>query len=181
MADDSSARAGVLLGQMHRRDLKSVLAIEKRVFPEPWSSAIFASELAMRHGRSYRVGRVGRRIIGYRGVMFSGDEAHVTTIAVAPELHRQGIASLLLIDAVATSVESGAVQLSLEVAFSNSGAQALYRRFGFAPVGVRKNYYQLTGEDAYVMFAYDIDSAQYARRIAKIEAELRTRPEVTLP
>jgi len=171
-------RAEVTLGPMHRRDLKSVLAIEKRVFPEPWSSTIFVSELALRHGRSYRVARFGRRIVGYRGVMFSGEEAHVTTIAVAPEHHRRGIATILLLDAVATSVEAGAVQLSLEVAFSNSGAQALYRRFGFAPIGVRKGYYQLTGEDAYVMFAYDIDSPEYAKRMATIHEELRSRPEV---
>ncbi|MGH9047619.1 MAG: ribosomal protein S18-alanine N-acetyltransferase, partial [Acidimicrobiales bacterium] len=64
---------------MHRRDLKAVLGIEKQVFPEPWSSAIFGSELALRHGRSYRVARLGRRIVGYRGVMLSGEEAHVTT------------------------------------------------------------------------------------------------------
>ncbi|MGH9046192.1 MAG: GNAT family N-acetyltransferase, partial [Acidimicrobiales bacterium] len=102
----------------------------------------------------------------------------VTTIAVAPEYHRRGIATLLLLDAVAASVESGAHQLSLEVAFSNQGAQALYRRFGFAPVGIRKGYYQMTGEDAYVMFAYGIDSPEYAARVAAIEDEVRPRSEL---
>jgi [ribosomal protein S18]-alanine N-acetyltransferase len=170
-----SVLQGLSIHQMHRRDLKAVLDIEKRVFPEPWSSTIFASELALRHGRSYRVARLGRRVIGYRGLMLTGEEAHVTTIAVAPEFHRHGIATVLLLDAVRVSIESGAGKLSLEVAFSNSGAQALYRRFGFAPVGVRKGYYQMTGEDAYVMFAYDIGSAEYAQRIAGLEEELRTK------
>ena len=62
------------------------------------------------------------------------------------------------------------------MAASNERAQALYRRFGFAPVGVRKNYYPITGEDAYVMWAYDIDSPAYAERMAAIEAGLRSRP-----
>jgi ribosomal-protein-alanine N-acetyltransferase len=164
------------MGPMHRRDLKPVLAIEQRVFPEPWSSTIFASELALRRGRSYKVAKLGRRVVGYRGLMLGGEEAHVTTLAVAPEYQRRGVATALLYDAVVTSIESGATQLSLEVAFSNRGAQALYRSFGFAPVGVRKGYYQMTGEDAYVMFVYELDSAEYARRLATIEAGLRDRP-----
>jgi [ribosomal protein S18]-alanine N-acetyltransferase len=168
----------VAMANMHRRDLKTILEIEKRVFPEPWSSTIFGSELALRHGRSYRVARISRRIVGYRGVMLSGEEAHITTLAVAPEYHRRGIASVLLLDAVTTAVESGARQLSLEVAFSNHGAQALYRRFGFAPVGVRKGYYQMTGEDAYVMFAYDIATPAYVERMAGIERQLRAKPSI---
>lgn len=168
--------SGVDIAAMHRRDLRSVLDIEKRVFPEPWSSTIFSSELALRHGRSYRVARIGRRIVGYRGIMFTGEEAHVTTLAVAPEYQRRGLATALLLDAVRTSVEGGALHLSLEVAFGNHGAQALYRRFGFSPVGVRKGYYQLTGEDAYVMWAYDLPSPEYTERIAAIEDELRARP-----
>jgi [ribosomal protein S18]-alanine N-acetyltransferase len=170
------ALEGLSMGPMHRRDLKAVLEIEKRVFPEPWSSTIFGSELALRRGRSYKVAKLGRRLVGYRGVMLGGEEAHVTTLAVAPELQRRGIATALLFDAVITSIASGANQLSLEVAFSNNGAQALYRSFGFAPVGVRKGYYQMTGEDAYVMFVYQIDSAEYAERLATIEARLRGRP-----
>ena len=170
---------GIDMTNMHRRDMKTVLDIEKRVFPEPWSSTIFGSELALRHGRSYRVAKAGRRVVGYRGLMFSGEEAHVTTLAVAPEYHRRGVATVLLLDAVATSLASGALHLSLEVAFGNHGAQALYRRFGFSPVGVRKNYYQLTGEDAYVMWAYDLPSREYTERLASIEAELRARPALT--
>jgi ribosomal-protein-alanine N-acetyltransferase len=175
----STPLLGVDITTMHRRDLKLVLDIEKRVFPEPWSSTIFGSELALRHGRSYRVARLGRRIVGYRGVLFTGEEAHVTTLAVAPEYQRRGVATVLLLDAVRSALESGALHLSLEVAFSNQGAQALYRRFGFSPVGIRKNYYQLTGEDAYVMWAYDLPSPDYTERIAVIEEELRSRPALT--
>jgi [ribosomal protein S18]-alanine N-acetyltransferase len=163
------------LAVMRRRDMKSVLAIEARVFPEPWSAAIFASELALRHGRSYKVVRDNRRIVGYRGLMFVGEEAHVTTIAVAPEYQGHGVATLLLIDAVRTSLDEGARHLSLEVATGNERAQALYRRFGFMPVGIRKNYYPVTGEDAYVMWAYDLNSPAYTERLAEIERWLAER------
>ena len=44
-----------------------------------------------------------------------------------------------------------AMTVSLEVRWTNSGAQDLYTRFGFRPVGRRKNYYQETNEDALIM------------------------------
>ncbi len=58
----------------------------------------------------------------------------------------------------------------------NTAAQALYRRFGFAPVGVRKNYYAETGEDAIIMWARDIDTPAYAERLSQIEARLDVTP-----
>ncbi|HXQ18905.1 MAG TPA: ribosomal protein S18-alanine N-acetyltransferase [Acidimicrobiales bacterium] len=164
------------LSPMRRRDVKAVLAIEGNVFPEPWSATIFSSELALRHGRSYKVAKDGRRLVGYRGLMFVGEEAHLTTLAVAPDYQRRGVATVLLIDAVHTALGEGARHLSLEVATGNEKAQALYRRFGFMPVGIRKGYYPVTGEDAFVMWAYDLDSAAYAERLAGIQDWLAVRP-----
>ena len=157
---------------MRRRDLKQVLVIEQVVFPEPWSVNIFTSELALRKGRAYRVAKEGREVVGYLGLMFVEDEAHVTTIAVAPEYQRRGLGKWLMAHAVRISLAEGSRHISLEVAAGNHRAQALYRKFGFAPVGVRKGYYAATGEDAYVMWAYDIDSPAYAERLAAIEAQL---------
>ena len=56
------------------------------------------------------------------------------------------------------------------MAANNEPAQALYRRFGFAPVAVRKNYYPVTGQDALVMWVYDIDSEDYAQRLEELAA-----------
>lgn len=174
-AGDASVSERLELSPMRRRDLRQVMAIERVAFPEPWSPAVFNSELSLRSGRAYRVARLGREVVGYYGLMFAIDEAHVTTIAVAPGSRRRGIATRLLLDAAQVAVAHGARHISLEVAAGNLGAQALYRRFGFAPVGVRKGYYPVTGEDAYVMWAYDVDSAEYAERLARIEAQVRSR------
>ena len=54
----------------------------------------------------------------------------------------------------------------------NEPAKALYRRFGFAPAGIRKNYYAEVGEDALIMWAHDIDGDEYAARLDAIEAGL---------
>ncbi|HEY3843326.1 MAG TPA: ribosomal protein S18-alanine N-acetyltransferase [Acidimicrobiales bacterium] len=154
--------------KLMRRDLRYVLPIEATVFPEPWSVAVFNSELALRHGRLYRAAWVGEEMAGYIGFLIVDDEAHITTIATAPAHQRSGVASALIIDGIRTLLASGVKHLSLEVAANNEPAQALYRRFGFAPVGVRKNYYPVTGEDALVMWAYDIDSPEYAQRLDEL-------------
>ena len=157
---------------MRRRHLRSVLRIEEQVYPRPWSSSLFLSELALRSSRAYCVARVGRELVGYAGVMISFEDAHVTTIAVDPQWHRRGIATRLMIAVARESLVRGARNLTLEVRMSNKGAQELYRRFGFAPAGVRKNYYQETNEDALVMWVHDIDSPDYARLLAGLEARL---------
>ncbi|HWE65475.1 MAG TPA: ribosomal protein S18-alanine N-acetyltransferase [Acidimicrobiales bacterium] len=153
------------LEKLKRRDLRFVLPIEAAVFPEPWSAAVFNSELALRQGRLYRAAWDGDQMAGYIGFMIVDDEAHITTIATAPIYQRAGVASTLIIDGIDTLVPTGVKHLSLEVAANNEPAQSLYRRFGFAPVGVRKNYYQATGEDALVMWVYDIDTPEYAERL----------------
>jgi ribosomal-protein-alanine N-acetyltransferase len=154
--------------KLRRRDLRHLLPIEAAVFPEPWSVGVFNSELALRHGRLYRAAWVGDEMAGYIGFMIVADEAHITTIATAPAFQRAGVASTLLIDGIGTLLPMGVRHLSLEVAAHNEPAQTLYRRFGFAPVGVRKNYYPVTGEDALVMWAYDIDTPDYARRLEEL-------------
>jgi ribosomal-protein-alanine N-acetyltransferase len=154
--------------KLKRRDLRHLLPIEATVFPEPWSVGVFNSELALRHGRLYRAAWAGADMAGYIGFMIVGDEAHITTIATAPAFQRRGVAKTLLIDGIGTLLPMGVKHLSLEVAAHNEPAQTLYRSFGFAPVGVRKNYYPVTGEDALVMWAYDIDTPEYARRLQEL-------------
>ncbi len=156
--------------KLKRRDLRQLLHIESVVFPEPWSPEVFNSELALRKGRLYRAAWDGDEIAGYIGFMIFDEEAHMTTIATAPAYQRNGVATTMIIDGIRTLRTSGVRHISLEVAANNEPAQALYRRFGFAPVAVRKNYYPVTGQDAFVMWAYDVDTEDYAKRLDDLAA-----------
>jgi ribosomal-protein-alanine N-acetyltransferase len=182
---------------MKRRHVRSVVKIEEQVYPRPWSTPLFLSELALRTTRSYFVARVGREVVGYGGLMMSADDGHVTTIAVDPAWQRHRIGTRLMLALAREALARHAKHLTLEVRLSNLGAQHLYRRFGFAPVGVRKNYYQLSPgtpgavhaadpeatvpdasvEDALVMWAHEIDSPDYAALLDSIE---RTIPGETV-
>lgn len=157
--------------RMRRRHLKGVMAIERQVYPRPWSPNLFISELGELRNRTYLVARLDKEVVGYGGIMSYGDEAHVTTIAVDPDHHRQKIGTRLLYDLVKEAIRMGAQAVSLEVRVSNWGAQRLYARFGFRPVGVRKNYYQETGEDALIMWADDIRTSEYGQRLDRIMSQ----------
>jgi len=154
--------------KLRRRDLRQLFQIEKKVFPEPWTPAVFNSELALRKGRLYRAAWEGSDMAGYIGFLMIDDEAHMTTIATAPAYQRCGVATTMIVDALRTLRGDGIKHISLEVAANNDAAQSLYRRFGFAPVAVRKNYYPVTGQDAVVMWAYDIDSDEYTQRLEEL-------------
>jgi ribosomal-protein-alanine N-acetyltransferase len=166
---------GYPIEPMRRKHLGQVLAIEQASYPRPWSAQVFRDELDQTRfgGRHYVVARAPRSwgprgdVIGYAGLMFVVDEAHITNVAVHPEHRRQGVASRLLLDLADVAIERGAATWTLEVRASSRGAQELYRRFGFAPAGVRTRYYENT-EDAIVMWCHDIQSTAYARRLAAL-------------
>ncbi len=175
--EDADAELVVHLVPMRRRHLRSVLRIEALVYPRPWSLSLFMSELALRSTRAYWVARVDGAVVGYCGLMVTGEDGHVTTLAVDPAMHRRGIGTRLLLALAGEAIRRGVTGLTLEVRMSNQPAQELYRKFGFRPAGVRRNYYVETNEDALVMWADDVDDPAYARRLAEIEAGL---PGVTL-
>ena len=162
---------------MRRRHLRSVLRIEAQVYARPWSLSLFVSELALRATRAYFVARVNGLLCGYAGLMVTEEDGHITTLAVDPAWHRKKIGTRLLLVQAREAVRRGATSLTLEVRVGNIAAQEMYRRFGFRPAGIRKNYYVETNEDALVMWAHDVDTAEYGRRLAEIEAGI---PGVTL-
>jgi ribosomal-protein-alanine N-acetyltransferase len=169
-AELDDAAIDVTITAMRRRHLRTVLRIETEVYPRPWTMNLFVSELGMRSSRSYFVAKVGPTVVGYSGTMLVGEDAHVTTIAVDPKWHRHQIGTRLLANIANDARTRGARHLTLEVRVSNEPAQAMYRKFGFHPAGIRKGYYVETNEDALIMWADDIDAPEYLERLIRIEA-----------
>jgi len=154
--------------EMTRGDIPSVAALEAAVYDQPWPPRVFFDELAT-DNREYVVMTNGdSRIIGYGGLLVFDEDAHITTLAVAPEARGRQLGKRLMLALVDEALGAGARHLTLEVRLSNSPAQGLYELFGFAPVGKRKNYYK--DEDALVMWATDIDAPDYAARLMSIRS-----------
>jgi ribosomal-protein-alanine N-acetyltransferase len=163
---------------MRRRHLRGVMAIERQVYPRPWSPNLFLAEMAESNNRAYLVAKLGREVVGYGGVICYGEEAHVTTIAVDPRHQRNKIGSRLLHDLIREALDLGAEAVSLEVRVTNWSAQRLYGGFGFRPVGIRRNYYQEIGEDALIMWVDEIRAPSFRFRLERLA---RALPEGVRP
>lgn len=121
-----------------------------------------------RKHRLYLIARMGNEIVGYGGLLLVGDDAHITTLAVSPAWQRRGVATELLLELAWEARVRKFAALTLEVRHTNFAAQDLYRRFGFAPAGVRKKYYENT-DDAIVMWCPNIQGDEFATRLSEIE------------
>jgi ribosomal-protein-alanine N-acetyltransferase len=169
---------GVVIAPMRRRHLRAVVAIERSINPRPWSLGLFAGELRMPTSRHWVVARSGVLVVGFAGLMVTLDEGHVTNFAVHDDFRRHHVATRMLLVLCREAIERGVCDMTLEVRASNRAALALYGRFGFAPGGVRKAYYQDNAEDALIMWAHDIGSAEGVARLARIEDSLAVQLKV---
>ena len=113
----------------------------------------------------------GRLIAGFVGMWFMADEAHITAIAVKEEYRARGIGELLLIGCVELAILRKAKEVTLEVRVTNDQAQSLYKKYGFAVMGVRKRYYTDNNEDAYIMTTGAIQSEAYQLELGAKVAE----------
>ena len=182
MSDDDGAgdRVGgaggsgtaVIVEPMRNRHLRAVRRIDRQVYRSPWSTALYLQELAQRDSRLYVVARVQRTIVGYGGLMVVFEDGHVTSVAVDPPWEGRSVGTRLMLALAAGGVAMGCRALTLEVRMSNDRAQELYRRFGFRPAGVRKDYYPEFGEDALVMWAHDVHLPPYQEKLAAIAATI---------
>jgi [ribosomal protein S18]-alanine N-acetyltransferase len=133
--------------------LDQVMAIERQAYPFPWSRGNFIDALAagyLAQGLETDDGE----LLAYQFAMAGVDEWHLLNLTVAPACQGQGHGLRLLQALASHTWATGAHSLWLEVRPSNVRARALYERFGFQQVGVRRSYYPDTGgqrEDALVL------------------------------
>lgn len=142
---------GVTLRDMTADDVTAVEVLERRLFPvDAWPMQMFFDELAQVDTRRYVVAEAGGQIVAYAGLMCIEPIADVQTIAVVPEFEGRGIGSAILTELIEEARERGATEVLLEVRADNPRAQALYVRFGFEQIHVRRRYYR-DGTDALIM------------------------------
>jgi ribosomal-protein-alanine N-acetyltransferase len=138
-----------LLRRLAYSDLPSVISIERRSFPAPWSLAMFVLELSKPSGICLAAADEDE-LLGYLICSRYDRVWHLMNVAVAPERRRARVASRL----IARLFEEAGRELpfTLEVRVSNREAIAMYEQHGFRQAGVRPRYYQDNGEDALIMW-----------------------------
>ncbi len=112
---------------------------------------------------------------GFVGLWFVADEAHITAIAVEESARRRGIGELLIIGSISLAMHLKSAVVSLEARVSNYPARALYHKYGFEHVGLRKAYYTDNREDAVIMTTKPIDSPDYQARFLDLRRKFSDR------
>jgi len=145
MADDYRIRAA------EPADLTELVRIETACFSDPWSAQGFAEVMSTPGSLALLGLGAGQQAIGYLLARRVLDESEILNLAVVPGERRRGLGRQLLEQALTLLRREGIRQVYLEVRPSNDAAQALYRSFGFRPMGLRPNYYRSPREDGLVL------------------------------
>ena len=136
------------------KQLKEVLQLNLRCFKagENYTKHTFSYLLGESNSLSYRVVTSTGEMAAFVFVMTSREDGtgHITTIGVAPEHRRRGLANRLLRHAEEALRIRGIGVMMLEVRVSNSAAQNLYTAFDYAIVQRLPKYYN-NGEDGFLM------------------------------
>jgi ribosomal-protein-alanine N-acetyltransferase len=131
-------------------DIKGVHLLESELFTvDPWTIEQFWSELAQ-PTRRYVVAVDGERVVGYAGAFLLAPDSDVQTIAVSSLDQGRGIGATLLRSLMDEASAAGCRQMLLEVRSDNPTAIAMYKRFGFERISLRRDYYE-HGIDAVIM------------------------------
>ena len=179
---------------MSELDIDQVVAIERESFPATWPATAYRRELSNQLAKYLVVIdraqpavtvsaplrrsllRLWRRpppqpplsndyLVGYVGVWFMVNEAHIVSIAVRESYRRRGLGELLLSEALDLALANKQESVTLEVRRSNESAQALYEKYRFLKVGVRRRYYSDNNEDAIIMATPPIQHASFTERL----------------
>jgi [ribosomal protein S18]-alanine N-acetyltransferase len=190
---------------MTEADISQVADIEGESFPTTWPRTAYKRELSNRLARYlvlidraheavqpppkkrplFSLGPFFKRhedaeptkdyVVGYVGVWLMVDEAHIVAIAVREAYRRKGLGERLLLDAIDLALSNKQESVTLEVRRSNTGAQALYEKYRFLNVGVRKRYYSDNHEDAIVMSTPPIQHENFTEHLAYLREQLEKR------
>jgi len=147
-------------------DLAAVSEIEHASFPTPTKESAYTYELTQNLLAHYQALLIGagaapESLAGYAGYWNLASEIHVSIIAVAPHLRRQGLGELLFLNVLYLAYVEQASLVTLEVRYRNISAQQLYTKYRLEIVGRRRRYYRDTGEDAILMTVQLHDNPSY--------------------
>ena len=162
--------------------LPDILGIEMACFSTPWTRKMVEAELTGNRFAHFllakqtdKSGTGSTAVVGYLCYWIVFEEVRLMNLAVLSSVRRQGLARTLVIQALQSGVDQGAVRAVLEVRASNIAAQALYQGLGFRQIATRPSYYTNPSEDAVLMELDPIVVQPQWLRLSESQAESRVR------
>ena len=115
-----------------------IAALEAASFSAPWDEGSIRAELENPLALWLAAVDESGPVLGYVGSQSCFDDADVLNLCVRPEARRQGVAAALMRELERRLIPRGVEKITLEVRASNEPAIALYKKLGYARVGLRK-------------------------------------------
>jgi ribosomal-protein-alanine N-acetyltransferase len=171
-APESLHELPVKIARMKLEDVEAVARIERRCYVLPWSPNAYVTEIGNSNAYYTVAKTMEEGVVGYAGMWIIMDEAHLTTIAVDPDVRGRKVGELLLLDLLDYGADHGSERSTLEVREHNKAAHHLYLKYGFEDVAVRKNYYSDNGENAIIMWLNHLGTPDYRAMLRRRRAEL---------
>ena len=140
----------MLIRRMTAQAVEKVARFESANFTQPWSKNAFIAALQSKDN-ILLVAEHDSEIIGYICMYVVLDEGEITNVAVAYSARGGGVGSLIMQEAFVCAAKVGVQRIVLEVRVSNEPAIGLYEKMGFKELGIRKGFYDMPKEDAYIM------------------------------
>ena len=163
----------ITITKMKAADVDEVIRIEESAYGEHhWSKESFLNEIRNELAHYYSIITPDGKLAGYAGCWHILEEAHITTIAIAPKYRRKKYAEALLKRVIDDCYKEKVKYITLEVRVSNTPAINLYTKYGFTSFGTRKGYYQDNNEDALIMWTKNIFFDEFKENYEKVTAEL---------
>ncbi len=133
-----------------RRDLPEILQIEGRSFQFAWMEEDFLCCLRQRNCIGM-VANYDGKIVGFMIYEMHGAKFHILNFAVHPDWRRQCVGSQMVAKLVSKLSGHRRSRITLELRETNLIAQLFFSRQEFRAVNVLRNYYEDSGEDAFLM------------------------------
>lgn len=140
----------MVVRKMCLEDAEAVYTLSQACFSEPWSLESIVKEMDNTVA-TYFVAEEDEKVIGYAGLWHVLDEGDIINIAVEASLRKKGIGKALLERLLNEGNARGLQVIHLEVRESNLAAIALYEKYGFKTIALRKGYYHKPLENALIM------------------------------
>jgi ribosomal-protein-alanine N-acetyltransferase len=134
------------------KQLKEVWKLNQRCFinGESYPKSTLNYLLTSSNTLSYRAVTAKDEMAGFIFITVQDGTAHLTTIGVAPEHRRRGLAQMMINHIEEALRKREISMISLEVRVSNFAAQNLYRQLDYAVMQRLAKYYN-NGEDGFLM------------------------------
>jgi len=135
---------------MIRRDMPEVLQTEQDSFEHSWTEEDFLRCLRQRNCIGM-VAEQGEKVVGFMIYELHKAKLHILNFAVNPACRRVGVGRQMIAKLISKLSSHRRTRITLEVRETNLAAQLFFKAMAFRAVRVLRNYYEDSGEDAFLM------------------------------